>query len=96
LDFVRAVTLPEGGFDYLRNVPSKNVELVAIPVTMIVKRNLKRADITIIAQFIKSQSQAATLVSQPGELVNIHDPPIALNVHAESFLKSRTYQNTAS
>ncbi|HTD15750.1 MAG TPA: hypothetical protein VK673_11245, partial [Chthoniobacterales bacterium] len=88
LGFVRAVALPEGGFDYLRNVPSKDVELVAIPVTMIVKRNLRRADVMIITQFIKSHFQGATLVSQPGELVNIHDPSIAVNVHAESFLKN--------
>jgi hypothetical protein len=88
LGFLRAVTLPEGGFDYLRNVPSKNIELVAIPVTMIVKKNLRAADVTIIAQFIKSQFQAATLVSQPGELVNIHDPAVAVNVHAESVLQN--------
>jgi hypothetical protein len=88
LRFVRAVTLPEGAFDYLRNVPSKNVELVALPVTMIVKRHLRRADVTIIAQFIKSHFQGATLVSQPGELATIHDPSIAMNVQAESVLEN--------
>ncbi|MBV9731633.1 MAG: hypothetical protein JO275_02590, partial [Verrucomicrobia bacterium] len=59
-----------------------------IPVTMIVKRNLRPAVVTIIAQFIKSHFRRATLVSQPGELVNIHDPSIAVNVHAESVLKN--------
>jgi hypothetical protein len=88
LRFVRAVTLPEGGFDYLRNVPSKNIELVAIPVTMIVKTTLRPPVVTIIAQFIKNHFQGATLVSQPGELVNIHDPSTAVNVHAESVLKN--------
>ena len=88
LGFVRAVTLPEGGFDYLRNVPSKNIELVAIPVTMIVKRHLRRADVMIITQFIKNHFQGATLVSQPGELLNIHDPSVPVNVQAESFLKN--------
>ena len=86
--FVRAVTLPEGGFDYLRNVPSKDIELVAIPVTMIVKTNLRPALVMTIAQFIKSHFQRPTLVSQPGELVNIHDPSVAVNVHAESVLKN--------
>src|SRR5262249_38680548 len=88
LGFVRAVTLPEGGFDYLRNVPSKDIELVAIPVTMIVKTNLRPALVMSIAQVIKSHFQRATLVSQPRELVNIHDPSVAVNVHAESVLKN--------
>lgn len=41
LGFVRHVTIHEGGFDYVRNIPSQNIQLVAIPVTLIVKRELK-------------------------------------------------------
>jgi hypothetical protein len=88
LGFVRHVTIPEGGFDYLRNVPSQNIQLVAIPVTLIVKKDLKPAIVTIIAQFIKTHFQAATLVSGPGELLSIHEPSVPVNIHAESVLNN--------
>jgi hypothetical protein len=88
LGFVRDVTIYEGGFDYLRNVPSQNIQLVAIPVTLIVKKDLKPAIVTVIAQFVKSNFQGATLVSQPGELLSIHEPSIAVNTQAESVLKN--------
>src|SRR6516165_5518328 len=87
LGFVRHATIYEGGFDYLRNIPNQNIQLVAIPVTLIVKKDLKPAIVTIIAQFIKTHFQSATLVSQPGELLSIHEPSIAVNVQAESVLK---------
>ena len=88
LGFVRAVTIHEGGFDYLRNIPSQNIQLVAIPVTLIVKKDLKPAIVTVIAQFLKTNFQGATLVSQPGELLSIHEPSIAVNTQAESVLKN--------
>jgi uncharacterized protein len=88
LGFVRHVTIYEGGFDYLRNVPSQNIQLVAIPVTLIVKKDLKPAIVTVITQFIKTHFQSATLVSQPGELLSIHEPSMAVNDHAESILKN--------
>jgi hypothetical protein len=86
LGFVRRVTIHEGGFDYLRDIPSQDIQLVAIPVTLIVKKDLKPAIVTIIAQFFKTNFQSATLVSQPGELLSIHEPSIAVNTHAESVL----------
>jgi hypothetical protein len=88
LGFVRRVTIHEGGFNYLRNIPSPDVQLVAIPVTLIVKKDLKPAIVTIIAQFLKTNFQGATLVSQPGELLSIHEPSIAVNTHAESVLQN--------
>jgi hypothetical protein len=88
LGFVRHVTVPEGGFDYVRNVPSQNIHLIAIPVTLIVKKDLKPAVVTIIAQFIKTHFQAATLVSGPGELLSIHEPSVPVNIHAESVLNN--------
>ena len=88
LGFVRHATIYEGGFDYLRNIPNQNIQLVAIPVTLIVKKDLKPAIVTIIAQFIKTHFQSATLVSQPGELLSIHEPSIAVNVQAETVLKN--------
>ena len=88
LGFVRHVTIHEGGFDYLRSVPSQNIQLVAIPATLIVKKDLKPAIVTIIAHFLKTRFQSATLVSRPGELLLIHEPSIAVNIHAESVLKN--------
>jgi len=88
LGFVRHVTIHEGGFDYVRNVPSQNIDLIAIPVTLIVKKDLKPAIVTIIAQFIKTHFQAATLVSGPGELLSIHEPSVPVNTHAESVLNN--------
>jgi hypothetical protein len=88
LGFIRHVTIHEGGFDYVRNVPSQNIQLVAIPVTLIVKRDLKPAIVTIIAQFIKTHFQTATLVSGPGELLSIHEPSVAVNTHADSVLNN--------
>ena len=57
-------------------------------MTLIVKKDLKPAIVTIIAQFIKTHFQSATLVSQPGELLSIHEPSIAVNVQAETVLKN--------
>src|SRR5207253_1864646 len=88
LGFVRHVTIHEGGFDYLRNIPSQDIQLVAIPVTLIVKKDLKPAIVTIVTQFLKTRFQNATLVSQPGELLSIHTPSIPVNIHAESVLKN--------
>jgi hypothetical protein len=88
LGFVRHVTIHEGGFDYLRNIPSQDIQLIAIPVTLIVKKDLKPAIVTIVTQFLKTHFQNATLVSQPGELLSIHEPTIPVNTHAESVLKN--------
>ena len=66
LGFVRSVTIDEGGFDYVGNIPNQKIQLVAVPVTLIVKKDLKAAIVTIIAQFIRTNFQGATLVSQPG------------------------------
>lgn len=88
LGFVHRVTIHAGGFDYLRNVPSQNIQLIAIPVTLIVKKDLEPAIVTIITEFLKTHFQSATLVSQPGELLSIHEPSIAVNTHAETVLKN--------
>jgi len=88
LGFVRHVTIHAGGFDYLSNIPSQDIQLVAVPVTLIVKKDLKPAIVTIVARFVQSHFQNATLVSQPGELLTIHAPSIPVNIHAESVLKN--------
>ena len=88
LGFVRHVTINEGAFDYVSNIPPKDIQLVAVPVTGIVKKDLKPAIVTIVAQFLKTNFQNATLVSKPGELLTIHEPSIPLNGHAETVLKS--------
>jgi TRAP transporter TAXI family solute receptor len=88
LGFVRHVTIHEGGFDYLNNVPSQDIQLVAIPVTLIIKKDLKPAIVTMITRFVQTHFQNATLVSQPGELLLIHAPSIPVNIHAESVLKN--------
>ena len=86
LGFVRHVTIPEGGFDYLRNIPSQDIQTVALSVTVIVKKDLKPAIVTLLTQLLKTHFQEATLVSQPGELLSIQAPSIPVNVHAESLL----------
>ena len=88
LGFVRHVTIHAGGFDYVRNIPDKDVQLVAMPVTLIVKKDLKPAIATVIAQSVKTHFQRATLVSQPDELLTIHQLSIVVNDHAEPVLRS--------
>jgi hypothetical protein len=88
LGFVRHVTIHEGGFDYVRNIPAKDVQLVAMPVTLIVKKDLRPAIATVIAQSVKTHFQRATLVSQPGELLAIHQLSLAVNDHAEPVLRN--------
>lgn len=88
LGFVRHVTIHEGGFDYLRNIPSQDIQLVAIPVTLIIKKDIKPAIVTMVTQLVKTHFENATLVSQPGELLSIHAPSIPVNIHAESVLKN--------
>jgi hypothetical protein len=88
LGFVRHVTIHEGGFDYLTDIPRQDIQLVAVPVTLIVKKDLEPAIVTVISQFLKTHFQSGTLVSQPGELLSIHEASIPVNVHAEAVLKN--------
>jgi hypothetical protein len=88
LSFVRPVTLHEGGFDYLKGIPDRDIHLIAIPVTLIVKKDLKPAIVTIITQSLKTHFQTATLVSKPGEVLLINQYSIAANQHAETVLKN--------
>ena len=57
-------------------------------MTVIVKKVLKPAIVTIVAQILKTNFQNATLVSKPGELPTIHAPSVPINSHAEAVLKS--------
>jgi hypothetical protein len=86
LGFVRHVTIHKGGFNYLGNVPNQDIDPIAIPVTLIVKKHLKPAIVTILAQSIKAHFHKTTLVSKPGELLTVRDPFITLNIHAESVV----------
>jgi TRAP transporter TAXI family solute receptor len=88
LGFVRHVTIHEGGFDYVRNIPSQDIQLVAIPVTLVIKKDLKPAIVTMVTRLVQIHFQNGTLVSQPGELLAIHAPSIPVNIHAESVLKN--------
>jgi uncharacterized protein len=88
LSFVRAVTLHEGGFDYLNRIPDRDIRLIAIPVTLIVKKDLKPAIVTIVTQSIKTHFRKATLVSEPGEVLLINHDSLAPNQHAETVLKN--------
>jgi TRAP transporter TAXI family solute receptor len=88
LSFVRPVTVYGGGFDYLKGIPDRDIRLIAIPVTLIVKKDLKPAIVTIITQSIKTHFQRATLVSKPGEVLLINHDSIVPNQHAETVLKN--------
>jgi len=88
LSFVRAVTLHEGGFDYLNHIPDRDIRLIAIPVTLIAKKDLRPAVVTIVTQLIKTQFRKATLVSEPGEILLINNDSLAPNQHAETVLKN--------
>jgi hypothetical protein len=88
LGFVRHVTIHEGAFDYLNDIPRQDAQLVAVPVTLIVKKDLEPAIVTVISQFLTTHFRSGTLVSQPGELLSIHEASIPVNVHAEAVLKN--------
>jgi TRAP transporter TAXI family solute receptor len=88
LSFARPVTVYGGGFDYLKGIPDRDIRLIAIPVTLIVKKDLKPAIVTIITQSLKTHFQKATLVSKPGEVLLINHDSIVPNQHAETVLKN--------
>lgn len=88
LSFVRPVTLHAGGFDYLDGIPDRDIQLIAIPVTLIVKKDMKPAIVTLITQSLKTHFQKATLVSKPGEVLLINHDSIVANQHAETVLKN--------
>jgi uncharacterized protein len=88
LGYVRAVTVHEGGFDYVRGIPDRDIRLIAIPVTLVVKRDLTPAIVTIITQSLKTHFERATLSSKPGEVLLINQDSIATNQHAETVLKN--------
>jgi hypothetical protein len=88
LGFVRAATVHQGGFDYLRNIPSDDIRVIAIPVTLLIKKDVKPAIVTMAAQFVQTHFQGATLVSGPGELLSIREPSVPVNIHAEPVLKN--------
>ena len=57
-------------------------------MTLIVKKDMKPAIVTLITQSLKTHFQKATLVSKPGEVLLINHDSIVANQHAETVLKN--------
>ena len=62
-----AVTIAKGSFSVIKNLPAKDTQMVAVPVTVIAKHDLHPAIVTALALALKEIVASPTLISVPGE-----------------------------
>ena len=82
------VTLPQGVIDLERNIPSKDVELVAPVAALVAREDLHPALVEQLAQAAAAIHSGPNLLTKAGEFPRAVDPEFQMSADAERFYKN--------
>jgi TRAP transporter TAXI family solute receptor len=86
--FLMAITLPKGSFDLGRNIPAKDVHLVAPTANLVVRDDIHPALVDLLMDVATDITGDAGLLRQEGEFPSPKGVDIPLSLDAERYMKN--------
>ena len=86
--YLARVTLPQGVIDLEKNIPAKDVELVAPVAALVVRDDLHPALVEQLAQAASAIHSGPNLLTKAGEFPRAVDPEFQMSTDAERFYKN--------
>jgi TRAP-type uncharacterized transport system substrate-binding protein len=66
-NYIYTAQIDRAGFDIKNNLPENDVKVIAVPVTIIGKKNLNPSVVTLISLILKEEFREPNLVSESGK-----------------------------
>lgn len=90
LPYLSKVTLPRGVFDLVRDVPDRDVHLVAPATALVVRSDLHPAIVTLLAEAANELHQPAGILNTARQFPSPIDPEFDMSPEAERQYKNGT------
>ena len=89
--FLHHVTIDRGAFNLVNDLPSSDIQMLGIPVTVISKENLHPAIVTLVSLALKDAFRGPTLVSNRGTFPSMDfERDLNIDPAAEKIYKNGT------
>ena len=89
--FLHHLTIDRGAFNLMRDLPSSDIQMVGVPVTVIAKEKLHPAIVTLISLALKDAFRGPTLVSNRGAFPSMDfERDLNIDTDAEKIYKNGT------
>lgn len=88
LPYLHKVVLPQGVFDLAKNIPSRNVELLAASTALVARRDFHPALSGLVAQAASEIHRKGGLFEKQGAFPTRSDPEFQMSSDAKSVYKS--------
>ena len=89
--FLHHLTIDRGAFNLMKELPSTDIQMVGVPVTVIAKENLHPAIVTLVSLALKDAFRGPTLVSNRGSFPNMEfESDLNIDPAADKIYKNGT------
>lgn len=89
--FLHHLTIDRGAFNLMKDLPSSDIQMVGVPVTVIAKENLHPAIVTLVSLALKDAFRGPTLVSNRGAFPNMEfERDLNIDPAADKIYKNGT------
>lgn len=89
--FLHHLTIDRGAFNLMKELPSSDIQMVGVPVTVIAKENLHPAIVTLVSLALKDAFRGPTLVSNRGSFPNMEfERDLNIDPAADKIYKNGT------
>ena len=89
--FLHHLTIDRGAFNLMKELPSTDIQMVGVPVTVIAKENLHPAIVTLVSLALKDAFRGPTLVSNRGSFPNMEfERDLNIDPAADKIYKNGT------
>lgn len=89
--FLHHLTIDRGAFNLIKELPSSDIHMVGVPVTVIAKENLHPAIVTLISLALKDAFRGPTLVSNRGAFPSMeYERDLNIDPAADKIYKNGT------
>jgi TRAP-type uncharacterized transport system substrate-binding protein len=89
--FLHHLTINRGAFNLIPELPSSDIQMLGVPVTVIAKKNLHPAIVTVISLALKDEFRGPTLVSNRGAFPSMdYERDLNVDPAADKIYRSGT------
>jgi TRAP-type uncharacterized transport system substrate-binding protein len=89
--FLHHLTIDRGAFNLMKELPSTDIQMLGVPVTVIAKENLHPAIVTLVSLALKDAFRGPTLVSNRGAFPSMEfERDLNIDPAAEKIYKNGT------
>ena len=87
-NYIYTAQIDRAGFDIKNNLPENDVKVIAVPVTIIGKKNLNPSVVTLISLILKEEFREPNLVSESGKFPTMeYEKNLEINQIADQIFK---------